>query len=705
MKHFHYLALSLATAFSANAESLTVNVNDPGTLPEIIDESKKYEITDLTVTGPLNGTDILYIREMAGADVLGNPTDGQLAVADLSGSTIKEGGECYFADMTDGYCYTSDNAIGAHMFDKCGSLSKLILPASTAEVASTAFNNCMRLSQIDITGSTLFTSVDGVLYDATMLRIYRYPEGKGGSTYTLPESVQYINNHAFFNCWRLSSAGIPDRLHEIGDYAFAECYFLTTINYPPALNIIGKCAFLNCTMLESGDLPDSVTEIGEYAFFSCSAITSLNIPRGLTVISPYTFAYCSGIAGINIPEGVTIIEDNAFDSCSAATSLSLPSTIEYIGHSGFFSCSAVESLTLPESIEYIGPYAFAYLDLITEISVPEKVSELYTMAFGNCTSLRKVHLPSRLTYIPDNLFNCCENLTDVNIPAGVTEIQAGAFGSCSSLTTLTLPQDLRIIDDCAFISCTSLQSIILPESLEELGDMAFIFCENLTGLNIPRNLKYIGEYALFDTRTTHVELPATIGYLGRGALSNLALVPEVGFESGFQLSAFPPECFRNDTMLTAISIPEPTESIGDDIFKGCTSLTSVTLPSTLSNLGNNILIDCPALERIISLAETPGQCGVTTFEGCDTQNVILEVPAGCAELYRNAAGWREFAHISDTADIDNINADVPAENTYYSVFSLSGIQLLDKAPKESLVNLPAGYYIINGKCTYFNPAR
>jgi hypothetical protein len=54
--------------------AITLHIKTAGTLPTFIEESKKYQITDLTLTGNLNGTDIRNIREMAECDVRGNVT-------------------------------------------------------------------------------------------------------------------------------------------------------------------------------------------------------------------------------------------------------------------------------------------------------------------------------------------------------------------------------------------------------------------------------------------------------------------------------------------------------------------------------------------------------------------------------------------------------------------------------------------------------
>lgn len=49
-------------------EQVVVNVEEPGTLPDKISDADKDRITDLKIIGELNGTDVRFVREMAGAD-------------------------------------------------------------------------------------------------------------------------------------------------------------------------------------------------------------------------------------------------------------------------------------------------------------------------------------------------------------------------------------------------------------------------------------------------------------------------------------------------------------------------------------------------------------------------------------------------------------------------------------------------------------
>jgi len=101
MKSTKHLLLIIIALISLNvnaqeAVSLTINVETAGTLPELIPSSQKNQITNLTLNGNLNGTDILYIREMAGRDVNSKLTSGNLSVLDLSNARFVAGGEIYY---------------------------------------------------------------------------------------------------------------------------------------------------------------------------------------------------------------------------------------------------------------------------------------------------------------------------------------------------------------------------------------------------------------------------------------------------------------------------------------------------------------------------------------------------------------------------------------------------------------------------------
>ena len=131
-----------------NAPPIALHVETAGTLPSLIAESKKYEITDLTLTGNLNGTDIRYIREMVGRDYQGNATNGKLANLNLAEANIVEGGGYYYIGYSSNYYYTSSNTIGDNAFRDCTGLTNVTIPNSVTNIGIGAFWGCTSLTEI-----------------------------------------------------------------------------------------------------------------------------------------------------------------------------------------------------------------------------------------------------------------------------------------------------------------------------------------------------------------------------------------------------------------------------------------------------------------------------------------------------------------------------------------------------------------------------
>lgn len=102
---FTFMILLLAH-LKGQAQQITLHVEPAGTLPRMIDKSRFPYITDLKLTGELNGTDIKHIREM----IL-----SKLKVLDLSEARIVSGGEPY-VQYYGLYYYTDNDIFGHYMF-------------------------------------------------------------------------------------------------------------------------------------------------------------------------------------------------------------------------------------------------------------------------------------------------------------------------------------------------------------------------------------------------------------------------------------------------------------------------------------------------------------------------------------------------------------------------------------------------------------
>lgn len=140
----------LSAAAMVQAQT-TVNVETAGTLSSKISADEKYTITDLTVTGQLNGTDFVFLRAMAGQDQDNNKTEGSLEKLDLSGATVVSGGDAYFVKYggkADTEYYTKDNQMSGCMFANCAALKSIVVPTNTETIGDSCFFKCTSLESV-----------------------------------------------------------------------------------------------------------------------------------------------------------------------------------------------------------------------------------------------------------------------------------------------------------------------------------------------------------------------------------------------------------------------------------------------------------------------------------------------------------------------------------------------------------------------------
>ena len=304
-------------------KQITIKLDKAGTLPDRISESKKYLITNLKIVGEVNGTDWLFIREMAGSDFRGDKTDGKLSILDLSDAKIVGGGLLYFFNVNTSY----NDKLGDYAFYGCSGLTSL----------------------------------------------------------TIPSSVTSIGNKAFYGCSGLTSLTIPSSVTSIGDKAFHGCSGLTSLVIPSGVTSIGDKAFYGCSGLISLTIPSSVTRIGWSAFEGCSGLTSLTIPSSVTMISGEAFSGCSGLTSLVIPSSVTSIGESAFSGCSGLTSLTIPSSVTSIGNYAFEGCSGLTSIYVyPEKTPKLGTDIFSGCDAKKcKVYVPTGTYDYYWLSeFG-----------------------------------------------------------------------------------------------------------------------------------------------------------------------------------------------------------------------------------------------------------------------------------------------------------------------------------
>lgn len=81
----------------------------------------------------------------------------------------------------------------------------------------------------------------------------------------LPDTVERIDDDAFYGCYDLKKVVFSNNLQEIGDRAFYMSG-LESISFPASLRTIGDCAFEFCTMKTAVEIPENVTSMYFSAF-------------------------------------------------------------------------------------------------------------------------------------------------------------------------------------------------------------------------------------------------------------------------------------------------------------------------------------------------------------------------------------------------------------------------------------------------------
>ena len=135
------LSIKAAADEGLITRQVTIKLDEAGTLPNRIAVSRKNLITNLKIVGKINGTDLKFIREMAGCDYNKETTDGKLSILDLSEAKIVAGGSAYVSYYGDRY--TSNDKIGDNAFYGCSGLTSITLPSGVTWIGGYAFDGCI----------------------------------------------------------------------------------------------------------------------------------------------------------------------------------------------------------------------------------------------------------------------------------------------------------------------------------------------------------------------------------------------------------------------------------------------------------------------------------------------------------------------------------------------------------------------------------
>lgn len=292
MKCKHLLIIAFALmAFTAKAETKTVNVETAGTLSTLI-KGDDLNVIDLTLTGNINKADIAFIRQKMKVETLDLKDANIVAYSEKVGETTIE--------------YPA-NEFPANVFQKKDNddaiipLKKIIFPASMTSVGSYAFNSSSQsqLETVDFSNCSNLETIKDYAFEFC----YKITEiDLSGHA-----NLKTIEEHGFgqTGAKTINLEGCS-ALESIGDCAFYQSYECTVLNLKgcTALKTIGNRAFLNLSK------NSSKTE-GYNLVLDFSTCTSLETIQESGCKSAKAVAFI-------LPASVKELQENAFKYCTNA---------------------------------------------------------------------------------------------------------------------------------------------------------------------------------------------------------------------------------------------------------------------------------------------------------------------------------------------------------------------------------------------------
>jgi hypothetical protein len=124
----------------------------------------------------------------------------------------------------------------------------------------------------------------------------------------IDESVEEIDEDAFYNNPNLRSVVCHDRLLKVGKWAFGNCRSLQRVKMP-GVRIIEERAFPYCKNLTHVEF-DKLETVGDFAFEGCTSLQRIKLPKVKT-IDRFAFAD-SGVQDAEFGEDLETIGGGAF---------------------------------------------------------------------------------------------------------------------------------------------------------------------------------------------------------------------------------------------------------------------------------------------------------------------------------------------------------------------------------------------------------
>lgn len=557
--------------------------------------------------------------------------------------------------------------IGKRAFSDIPNMENFTLGKNVEYIGSSAFNGCGNIMQRDdglyYVGDWV---VDSYMLNKTTLNIKPGTRGIAGlalsctyslTSVTIPGSVKYIGEAAFYKCQSLEKVVLSEGVTHIYDSAFEDCSALEEAVLPGSLTYIGEFAFVNDKMLKKVTFPNGVKYIGGYSFYGC-ALDEIVIPDSVEYIGTQAFYYIKNIDSVTVPASVKYIGDAPFYAADikvdkgnknyksidgnlytadgktliehaplkTQTEFVVPDSVEKIVKFAIMS-SSLKKISIGANVKDIAFYAIRYnSDIFESIEVSEdnayfytykdtmvvsKSDEMLIVPSGNDKPERiQPELNGDIWYENKRAVkyeytwgeNDSETDKVVDIREGTRVLKSFNISADYKSVTVNIPASLDVIDEYSFLESDKIICFNVAE-----GNTKF---KSIDGNLYSADGKTLIRYAISKPDESFV-IPDGVEFIGANAFYKAFRLKSITVPSGVLIIGA--NAFENCYALTEITLPDETACIGRSAFRKCWGLSSITLGKNMKSIAEEAFYDCNNLKEIINASELDIVKGAETY--------------------------------------------------------------------------------------------
>jgi hypothetical protein len=241
-------------------------------------------------------------------------------------------------------------------FYQCSSLTSIAFPSSITTIGNEVFL-LSGLTSISFSLQSTFTEISDRSFSGAVNLC---------SITSFPPSVKKLN-YQCFDRTSFETFTLPNSIEELDDKCFSNCMKLKTfiIESSSTLKYIGRSVFQGCTSLatitancdrysdENGVLFNKEKD-ALIIFPPASSIRLFSFPVKVKMISYGALSGCTNIELVLLPEGLKTIDEKAFQGCRNLKTINIPSTVDKIYSDAFEGCRKIlcgQDVLVPDDVK------------------------------------------------------------------------------------------------------------------------------------------------------------------------------------------------------------------------------------------------------------------------------------------------------------------------------------------------------------------